>query len=163
VPPRPSLTRQRSCRIQRYIWTRQASCTGSFIIGALVPTPPAPTTAEHVRKHTSLPRSSVCVSNNLDWLTNHIIWSHTGRWFGGHCSSKTGESGLDWSQSVWPKSIEYSDGESPRQLTPSRRERPHIVLGKRGEIVALATGVQDETGRPGGDRTWTLVQLTGTL
>jgi hypothetical protein len=75
------------------------------------------------------------------------------RWYGGNCSSASGSSSLDWSRSVWPDSFSFENG---TRVTPHRRERPHVVVGRGGVVSALTTAVQ--LGDP--DVTWTLVQPT---
>eukprot|EP00035_Acanthoeca_spectabilis_P001797 m.82804 g.82804 ORF g.82804 m.82804 type:complete len:195 (-) comp11142_c0_seq2:77-661(-) len=76
----------------------------------------------------------------------------TWQWYGGNCSSATGPSSLDWTRSVWPPTINFTDQTS---LYPHRRERPHLVIGNDGAVVALTTAVQ-----LGNDHTFTLVQET---
>ena len=62
-----------------------------------------------------------------------------------------GSSSLDWSRSVWPANFSYVGG---RTVQPSRRERPHVVVGKDGVVTALTTAVQ----LGAADMTQTLVQ-----
>jgi hypothetical protein len=74
----------------------------------------------------------------------------TWRWYGGNCSARAGSGSLDWTRSVWPETFRLG-GEIQ---TPTRRERPHLVVGADGVVTALTTSVQ--LGLP--DMTWTLVQ-----
>ena len=47
--------------------------------------------------------------------------------------------------------------EGGREVTPHRRERPHVLLAADGRTVeAITTGVQERP--PPEDRTWTMVQ-----
>ena len=63
-----------------------------------------------------------------------------------------GQASLDWSRSVWPSNVTFSDGSS---VSVGQRERPHMVFDG-GKLVALSSGFRDENP----DRTWTLVQGT---
>ena len=80
---------------------------------------------------------------------------HSWRWYGGHCSvsnRSANRSAIDWGRSVWPPVLRFESG---REITPHRRERPHVILAKDGHTVeAISTGVQER----GPDRTWTVVQ-----
>ena len=80
----------------------------------------------------------------------------TWRWYGGNCSARVGASSIDWSRSVWPKSFAFA-GDGGRQITPARRERPHIVVDpKTKQVVALTNSLQLGPA----DITQTLVQET---
>ena len=65
--------------------------------------------------------------------------------------------GLDWSRSVWPANVTFTDGSV---ATVRQRERPHVVMGADGYTpVALSTGFAAMgDGGEFGDKTWTLVQ-----
>eukprot|EP00039_Didymoeca_costata_P002312 m.59275 g.59275 ORF g.59275 m.59275 type:complete len:434 (+) comp11234_c0_seq3:188-1489(+) len=74
----------------------------------------------------------------------------TWRWFGGNCSSVVGPPSLDWSRSLWPMNVTIGN----TLYSPARRERPHIVVNRDGEIIALTTGTQ----LGGEDLTFTMLQ-----
>ena len=75
----------------------------------------------------------------------------TWQWFGGNCSSAAGPGSVDWTRSVWPATFTYNG--STQGVSPHRRERPHIVVDGRGQIVALTNGIQTVRA----DVTWTMV------
>jgi hypothetical protein len=79
----------------------------------------------------------------------------TWRWYGGNCTVTDKWPGaIDWNRSVWPSTLRFESG---REITPHRRERPHVILAVDGHSVeAISTGLQ-ELGPPT-DRTWTVVQ-----
>jgi hypothetical protein len=78
----------------------------------------------------------------------------TWRWYGGHCSQAEGPSSIDWSRSVWPKTFAFA-GSGGKQLSPARRERPHIVLDPTTKkVIALTNALQLSPA----DTTQTLVQ-----
>ncbi|CAK0908753.1 unnamed protein product [Prorocentrum cordatum] len=69
--------------------------------------------------------------------------------------------GATWSyaeHAAYNGTVAWAGGGSRRPLVAYRRERPHVVLGARGEPRFLSNGVQESTSS---DRSWTLVQPLG--
>ena len=100
--------------------------------------------------HWQKPQGSIRGEDPMLWVDTtdssvlHAV-THGGGWsqpFGYHYWSADG--GLSWAgtdNKVYQNVVETRDGGRPKIL--SRRERPHVVLGKGGALLALTNGVTE--------------------